>query len=235
MCGRSSLTKTEKELEMRFNATFYSENLERYNPLPNFNVAPSHMHPVITNQDPTHFQPFRWGLIPSWAKDHKIGYKMINARKETVLEKNAFKKAVEKRRCIVPFDGFYEWKKLKDGKQPYRITLKDGGLFSVAAIWEKWKNPAGEIVYSFSLLTQEPNKLMANIHDRMPAILLPNQEKIWLDNELPAKDVLQMIIPYPDEELVAYPVSKAVGNVRNNDPSLLLKVRDDSMDQGSLF
>ena len=235
MCGRSSLTKTEKELEIRFNATFYSENLERYNPLPNFNVAPSHMHPVITNQDPTHFQPFRWGLIPFWAKDHKIGYKMINARKETVLEKTAFKKAIEKRRCIVPFDGFYEWKKVDGGKQPYRITLKDGGLFSVAGIWEKWKDPKGEIVYSFSLLTQEPNKLMANIHDRMPAILLPDQEKIWLDNELPAKDVLQMIIPYPDDELVAYPVSKAVGNVRNNDASLLLEVDDTIGDQGSLF
>ncbi len=235
MCGRSSLTKTEKELEMRFNATFYSENLEKYNPLPNFNVAPSHMHPVITNQDPTHFQPFRWGLIPFWAKDHKIGYKMINARKETVMEKTAFKKAIEKRRCIVPFDGFYEWKKVDGGKQPYRITLKDGGLFSVAGIWEKWKDPKGEIIYSFSLLTQEPNQLMANIHDRMPAILLPDQEKIWLDNELPAKDVLQMIIPYPDDALVAYPVSKAVGNVRNNDASLLKKIDDSTSEQRSLF
>src|SRR5690606_13595754 len=105
MCGRSSLTKSEKELEARFKATFYSEDLEKYNPLPNYNVAPTQIMPVITNKDPQHFLPLRWGLIPFWAKDIRIGSQMINARIESVLEKSAFKYAMEKRRCLVPMDG----------------------------------------------------------------------------------------------------------------------------------
>ena len=123
MCGRSSLTKTEKEIEERFNATFYSDELERYNPLPNYNAAPSHMMPVITNQDPDHIHLYRWGLIPFWAKDEKIGYKMINARVETLMEKSAFKNAAKHRRCLVPMDGFYEWKKEGKTKTPYLIRL----------------------------------------------------------------------------------------------------------------
>lgn len=134
MCGRSSLTKTEKELEERFNATFYSDTLVQYNPLPNYNVAPSHYLPVITNQDTSHFQALRWGLIPSWAKDKKIGYKMINARIETLFEKSTFKQAVSKRRCLVPADGFYEWQKItnqkgKIEKQPYHIKTTDQEVF----------------------------------------------------------------------------------------------------------
>ena len=128
MCGRASLTKVEKDLEERFHATFYSEDLERYNPLPNYNVAPTQMHPVITNTDPDHLQFFKWGLIPFWAKDEKIGSRMINSRIETILEKPAFRNAVNKRRCLVPFDGFYEWKKTPTGKIPYRIILKDKDL-----------------------------------------------------------------------------------------------------------
>jgi putative SOS response-associated peptidase YedK len=111
MCGHSSLTKTEKEIEERFNASFYSEDLERYNPIPNFNIAPTHMHPVITNDDQGHLKLFKWGLILFWAKDHRIGFKIINVRLETVAEKNAYKNALKSRRCIVPFYGYYEWQK----------------------------------------------------------------------------------------------------------------------------
>ena len=223
MCGRSSLTKTEKQLEERFGATFYSEDLELYNPLPNYNVAPSHHHPVITNMEQDHFQPFRWGLIPFWAKDMKVGYKMINARVETIFEKNSFKKAIETQRCIVPFDGFYEWKKEKDGsKTPYRIQVKDIVIFSVAGIWERWKSPEGKEIYSFTLITQEADDFMKSIHDRMPAILTPASEKLWIQNDLPARDLVQqLILPLTDHELVAYPVSSKVGNVRNNDASLI--------------
>ena len=225
MCGRSSLTVTEKELEKRFNATFYSDDLERYNPLPNFNVAPTHMHPVMTNLDQDHLQFFRWGLIPFWAKDKKVGYKMINARKETLLEKSTFKNAVNKKRCIVPFDGFYEWKKTEDGKQPYRIVTTDTEIFSVAGLWERWKSPEHEDIYSFTLITQEPNELMADIHNRMPAILRPDQERDWLDMNIPSEDAIQMLQPYPSELMNAYPVAKRVGNVRENDEELIQEAR----------
>ena len=235
MCGRSSLTKTEKQIEERFDATFYSEDLERYNPLPNFNVAPTHMCPLITNEDPEHLQYFRWGLIPFWAKDIKIGYKMINARIETVNTKSAFKNALQKRRCIVPFDGFYEWKKTPNGKVPHRIKLKDDGIFCIAGLWEKWKSPEGENIHSFTLITQEPNETLAPIHDRMPAMLLPEQEKLWLDKDMPTEDALALINPYPDDLLVAYPVDKRVGKVSENDAALIEPAILDSHEQGSLF
>ncbi len=240
MCGRSSLSKVEKELEERFNASFYSDALAQYNPLPNYNVAPTHMHPVITNDDQEHLQFFRWGLIPFWAKDSKIGYKMINARVETVMEKKAFSKSLQSQRCIVPFDGFYEWKKVPGGKQPFRITLKDEGIFSVAGLWEKWKSPEGETIFSFTLITQPPNKLLADIHDRMPAILLPEHEQLWLDNEISGEEALKIIKPYPEELLRAYMVSKRVGKVAENDAALLDEVKIEEIipkegKQGSLF
>jgi len=235
MCGRASLTKVEKDLEERFHATFYSEDLERYNPLPNFNVAPTQMHPVITNTDPDHLQFFKWGLIPFWAKDEKIGSRMINSRIETILEKPAFRNAVNKRRCLVPFDGFYEWQKTPAGKIPYRIILKDKGIFAVAGIWEKWKPPEGEAIFSFSVITQPPNGLMESIHDRMPAILLPEQEQIWLDAAIPAEEALKIIAPFPDELLQAYTVSKKVNKVSENDASLVEEFFHDDSPQGSLF
>ncbi len=235
MCGRSSLAKTEKELEERFNSTFYSDDLERYNPLPNFNVAPSHMHPVITNQDPEHFQYFRWGLIPFWAKDQKIGFKMINARIETILEKSAFKSPMQKRRCLVPFDGFYEWKKTINGKIPYRVITLNQEIFCIAGLWEKWKDPQNEDIYSFTLITQPPNGILKNIHNRMPAILLPEQEKLWLDPEIPVADLLEEIKPYPEDMMKAYPVSKKVNSVYENHPDLIVEVHYPEESQGQLF
>ena len=235
MCGRASLTKVEKDLEERFHATFYSEDLEPYNPLPSYNVAPTQMHPVIANTDSDHLQFFKWGLIPFWAKDEKIGSRMINSRIETILEKPAFRNAVQKRRCLVPFDGFYEWQKRPSGKVPFRIILKDEGIFSVAGIWEKWKSPEGEEVFSFSVITQPPNELMESIHDRMPAILLPEQEQIWLDAGIPAEEALKIIAPFPDELLKAYTVSKKVNKVSENDDSLIEAFEYDDSTQGSLF
>ena len=224
MCGRSSLTKTEKELEERFNSTFYSEDLERYNPLPNFNVAPTHIMPVISDQDPGHFKPMRWGLIPYWAKDIKVGYKMINARIESVNQKPAFKQALHKRRCLVPFDGFYEWKKLSNGKQAYRIITTNTEIFTVAGLWENWKSMDGEWIQSFTLLTHEPNDLMKTIHDRMPAILLPEEERTWIDPELSTEEALSIVKPYPSELMRAYKVSNRVGKVSENDADLIKEI-----------
>ena len=224
MCGRSSLTINEKQLELKFGKDFYSEDLEQYNPLPNYNVAPSHNLPVIKAES-DHFDCMRWGLIPFWAKNAKIGYRMINARKETILEKNAYKRAVVHQRCVVPFDGFYEWKKNNDGtKTPYRIGLPNFGLFLIAGLWETWQSPTGETIQSFTLITQKPIQKLAHIHDRMPAMIMPGEEGNWLDLSIPPKEALDNIRSLAPEEIDFYPVGKEVGNVRNNNSSLIKRL-----------
>lgn len=221
MCGRSSLTVNEKQLELKFGKEFYTEDLEQYNPLPNYNVAPSHNMPVI-KAGSDYFDCMRWGLVPFWAKDIKIGYRMINARKETILEKNAYKKAVVNQRCVVPFDGFYEWKKNGDGtKTPYRIGLPNFELFLIAGLWETWTSPSGEIIQSFTLITQKPIEKLAHIHDRMPAMIVPGEEDTWLDLTIPPQDALDNIRLLEPDEIDFYPVGNEVGNVRNNTPSLI--------------
>lgn len=233
MCGRSSLTVTEKELEARFNASFYSEDLERYNPIPNYNMAPSQKLPVITDSDPGQINLFRWGLIPFWAKDDKIGYKMINARSETVASKPAFRQALQKRRCLWPIDGYYEWMKKGKEKIPYRVTLKDGGIYSVAGLWEVWKNPDGETINSFTVLTRQASPSMEYLHNRMPILLPREKEKIWLEESLDPVAYLDEIPSYGTDQLRVYRVSQQVNNVRNNKKELIEQV--DDLEQGSLF
>ena len=224
MCGRGSLTVNEKQLELKFGKDFYSEDLERYNPLPNYNIAPSHHLPVIKAAS-DHFDCMRWGLIPFWAKDMKIGYKMINARKETILEKNAYKKAAINQRCVVPFDGFYEWKKNADGtKTPFRIGLPNFEIFLIAGLWEKWTSPDGVVVLSFTLITQKPIDKLAHIHDRMPALIKPGEEHTWLDLNLAPQEALDSIRPLEAEEITYHEVSSKVGNVRNNSMDLIQKI-----------
>ncbi len=221
MCGRSSLTLNEKQLEERFGSTFYSEDLERYNPLPTFNIAPTHLHPVISMDDPEHFVYKQWGLIPFWAKAASIGSKMINARVETILEKSVFKSTLKKQRCLVPFDGYYEWMKHGKTKIPHRITLKDSSAFAIAGLSASWKSPTGEQIESFTVITQPASASIEHIHDRMPAILLKEQERLWLSDEISEAELLQLIQPLPDELLRFYTVSDAVNKVSNNDPTLI--------------
>lgn len=227
MCGRSSLTKTEKELEERFRATFYSEDLERYNPLPNFNVAPTHMHPVITQEEPRVIHLYRWGLIPSWAKDMKIGSKLINARIEGIEEKPSFRSAFQKRRCIVPFDGYYEWQKTPEGKIPYRIQLRDTEIFTIAGLYEHWKDPKGEVIHSFTLITHEADAAISHLHDRQPMVLLPEQEKLWLDASIPTKDLINELGHIPGSHFTWYRVSDRVNNVRENDAELIEEMKSE--------
>jgi putative SOS response-associated peptidase YedK len=225
MCGRSSLTKTEKEIESRFKATFYSEELARYNPLPNYNVAPTQMMPVITQEDAYHLKILRWGLIPFWAKDRTIGAKMINARSETLTEKAAFKNLLQSRRCIVPMDGFYEWKKVGNQKVPYRMIATDQDIFGVAGLYDTWKDTdSGEVLHSFTVITVGANKLMESIHDRMPAMLTKAHENIWLDPTIKPQEAIQLLLPYPDQGMKAYRVSSKINSVKERGSDLILEV-----------
>ena len=151
----------------------------------------------------------RWGLIPHWAKEEKIGYRMINARAETVAEKPSFRVALRRRRCLIPATGFYEWKAVPGGKQPYNIQLVDGGLFAFAGLWERWQGDAGQVVESCTIIVTEANKAISPIHDRMPVILDPSDYKSWLDPQLQDSASLQPLLrPCPPNRINSYPVSR---------------------------
>ncbi len=234
MCGRFTISKTEQELEKRFGANFYTRVLEA-----RYNIAPTRNSPVITAGEPATFQFFRWGLVPFWAKDPSVGLRMINARQETLQEKPAFRNAWLHRRCLVIADSWYEWLPLGKRKQPYRLLRTDREAFAFAGLWETWspahkgenRDPAQDL-HSFTIITCPAPGSIAHIHDRMPAILLPDHERLWLDHSLPAREVEQLMMPYPEDELTYYPVSDAVNNARNEDRRLLEPVDPGAPDFG---
>ncbi len=212
MCGRFTFIDID-EIRERFRA-------EPIDLKPNYNVAPTQEVAVIH----THGQlaMFRWGLIPFWAKDPSIGNNLINARAETVDEKPSFKHSLQRKRCLVVADGFYEWKKEGTKKRPHRITLKNKELFGFAGLWDTWKSPNGDLVNSCSIITTNPNDLMAPIHNRMPVILSRDSEQVWLDHSIMDSQFLKnMLVPYPAELMIAYEVSTLVNSPRNNGPECL--------------
>jgi putative SOS response-associated peptidase YedK len=216
MCGRYTIVKKAEAIEQRFGA-----HLEKDAFRESFNAAPTQVLPVISNSSPEAISYFKWGLIPFWAKDASIGNKMINARAETLTQKPSFKKSLQGKRCLVIADGFYEWKKEGKTKQPYRITLKDNGLFAFAGLWDEWKDPAGNKVQTFTIITTDPNELMASIHNRMPVILPPAHEKHWLNPDLKPADALELLLPYNASDMEAYPVSTLVNSPANNSPEVI--------------
>lgn len=220
MCGRYTITVTLEELIVRYMIGVTNIPYHR----PKYNVAPGQMVPAVISDGRTNrLGELRWGLIPSWAKDEKIGNRLLNARAETAAEKPAFRGPLRLKRCLVPADGFYEWRTEPDGsKQPMRIVLKSGGIFSMAGLYETWIAPDGRRISTVAILTTEPNELMATIHNRMPVILRPEDEALWLDRSVRDPGALEALYaPYPADELEAYPVGKAVGNVKVDDPSLI--------------
>lgn len=216
MCGRFSFSPLAKIIEDRFDVKVDST---RYKP--RYNSAPSQDLAVISNVSPHEVSFYRWGLIPFWAKDKSIGNKLINAKAETIAEKPSFKNSLKRKRCLVLSDGFYEWKSVdKKEKIPYRITLKDNGLFAMAGLWDSWKDSDGTVIHSFTIITTTPNSLMENIHTRMPVILKREFEKAWLTDD--NTDFLQTLLKsYPENEMTAYPVSKLVNSPVNDVPELL--------------
>jgi len=209
MCGRYALYTTN-EINDRYQVKGSGALRASYN------VAPSQVMPVVTS-DGLHLM--RWGLIPPWARDEKIGYRLINARSETVFDKPMWKKPIMQRRCLIPANGFYEWQKRGDGKHPYFVHLKDEQLFSFAGIWETWRHE-GKIWETYSILTTTPNKDVDAIHDRMPVILHRDDEAQWLaaDNE---QDIAVLLRPYGDGKIEAYEVGTEVNTVRVNDEGLI--------------
>jgi len=191
-------------------------------PLARYNVAPATEQLVILEEGGQRAARWHhWGLIPHWARDKAIGYKTINARGESVAVKPAYRAAFRQRRCLVPATGYYEWKALAEGKQPYLIRLKSGGLFAFAGLWESWAAPEGEL-RSFSIITTAPNALMTRIHDRMPAIIPRAEYARWLAPQLQDPVQIQaMIASYPDGELQAVPVDRRINNARNQGADLI--------------
>jgi putative SOS response-associated peptidase YedK len=224
MCGRYSQTQPAEIIAKAFQVDNLPTLEPRYNIAPTQSVATVLQTSASTNRQ---FKMLHWGLIPSWAKDSKLGAKLINARAETVAEKPAFRSAFRQRRCLVLADGFYEWQQQeqKKQKQPFYFRLSDEQPFAFAGLWERWEDATGEEIESCTLLTTEPNELMRPIHNRMPVILDPKDYDLWLDPEVKKSELLQPLLrPYPTEEMTAYPVSKAVNKPSNDSTECIERV-----------
>lgn len=225
MCGRTSLYLPQSVVESRFDA-------EAVEPLePRYNIAPSQDLPVITNEKPRAIDQFEWGFLPEWAEDPEESFRPINARSETVAEKPMFEKAFETKRCLVLADGFYEWQETGEGsKQPYRIQRADEQPFAMAGLWSEWSEN-GSGVQTVTILTTDSNHLLDPIHDRMPVILPEAVERDWLDVEAETDELLR---PYPEDDLDAYPISRAVNDPGNDTPEILDPTEVDSTTQQGL-
>lgn len=197
---------------------------------PRYNIAPTQLLPVITSDSPKGFSFFYWGITPDFGQNKPVSQKLINAKAETVNEKISFKGSFQKRRCLIPADGFYEWKKLgKKTKIPYRFTLRDEDMFAFAGIWEEYETVSGESQHTFLILTTTPNEVVSEVHDRMPVILNRSQEKKWLDKYSSEEDLLKMLNPYPSEQMISFTVSPMVNSVQNDSPGIIR--RTSPMDQ----
>ncbi len=218
MCGRFSLAKPKKIKAKELKIKEAEVDLLK----PRYNVAPSQPVAAILNEEERHIRPLRWGLIPSWAKDETIGQKMINARAETLDEKPSFKGLLNKHRCLILADGFYEWFDTGQGKQPYFIRLKSGEPFTFAGLWSHWTNPKGQEIQTCTIITCGPNSLMEKIHNRMPVILSDEACQVWLSPENKDGSSLKAFLkPYPPKEMEAYAVSKIVNSPQNDTPDCL--------------
>ncbi len=217
MCGRYTFTFDAKTLGEAFDLVPPGFTIVK-----GYNIAPGqHIVIVRPERDRLVADIAHWGLIPGWVKDPNTSPKPINARAETLEEKPTFRTAFRRKRCIVPASGFYEWKVEGRTKQPFYIHPTDGDLFAFAALLEDWQGPHGEVMISTCIITTEPNELMASIHDRMPVILPKAAWHAWLDPAVQVREVKPLLVPLPAERMAAYPVSSAVGSVRNDGPELI--------------
>jgi putative SOS response-associated peptidase YedK len=221
MCGRFTLSQTAQTIAEVF-------ALEEVPPVESsYNIAPTQFIATIKQAEGSvrrQFQRMRWGLIPSWSKDPKIGNRLINARAETIHEKPSFRSGFKNRRCLIPSDGFYEWQKQETGsKQPYYIYLRNHKLFAFAGIWDRWTGADGEEVESCTIVTTQANPFVASLHDRMPVILNPEEYDLWLSplNNHDSDRLKSLLQPYPAAQMEMHPVSQRVNKTNQNDPELI--------------
>jgi putative SOS response-associated peptidase YedK len=217
MCGRFALFAAGEELVERFQLAEFPHLEPRYNIAPMQNIAV-----VRLSAAGRRIASLRWGLIPSWAADPAIGNKLLNARSETVTLKPSFRAAFKQRRCLIPASGFYEWVKVSGSrKQPYFIRPREGGLFALAGLWEQWRQPQGEAIETFTILTTEANEIMRPLHDRMPVILGREAEDVWLNSHAAADALRSLFAPYFSDRMETRPVCSWVSNPKNEGPRCL--------------
>lgn len=232
MCARYTIFHAMKEIIDRFQAIDV-----QFESSPRYNVAPTQTAPVIRERDGRrNLEGLRWGLVPSWAPDVSVGQKMINARAETLAQKPAFKRSLATRRCIVPADGFYEWTAEGKSRQPVRVELNGATLFGIAGLWERWQPAEGDSLYSFTIITVPANSLMERFHDRMPAILKPQDEAMWLDREMQDTAAASSLLhPYDPAPMRAFKVDKKVNRATCDDPSCIVPLAAEAPTLGSMF
>lgn len=219
MCGRYTITVTLEELMEMFDAEDATGDGLL---LPRFNIAPTQPGPaIISHGGHNRMGQLRWGLIPSWAKDEKIGFQTINAKAETVQDKPAFRTSFQKKRCLIPADGYYEWQQQGTTKQPYRIVLKDRPVFAFAGLYDTWVSPDGKKISTYTIITTTANSLTEKLHPRMPVILPREQQSNWLDSTASPSALMSLLVPYESSRMDLYPVAPTVGNVRNEGPELI--------------
>ena len=223
MCGRFTFVVSPDEIMERFELDSIPFDLP-----PRYNIAPGQNIPaIIEDKGQRRIGQLRWGLVPSWASDAKGGYKMINARAETLTEKPAFRRLFERKRCIIPADGFFEWQQRPSGKQPMRIMMRNGEPFAFAGLFDTWSSPEGEKIHTCTIITTRPNEVVKDIHDRMPVILRQEDEAIWLDRKRYDASLLQsLLVPYDPDQMRAYPVPAMVGSPKNDMPECIQEITD---------
>ena len=236
MCGRYVRKSTRREIANWFAAADDAQGVEWG---PSYNVAPQTFQPVVRlNRDTGQREIvlMRWGLIPYWSKDAKIGYSTINAKAETVATAPAFREALRRRRCLVPADAFYEWQKLDPKhKQPFAIALASREPYGLAGLWERWRDPqTSEWLETFSIITTDANPVVAPLHSRMPVIIERRDYARWLGADAQAQPPLDLLRPFPAEQMTAWKVDKSVGNVRNDAAHLLEIAADEPPDEPML-
>lgn len=224
MCGRFSLFSDINDISARFSASAGSLELN-----PRYNIAPGADCPIIIADAGRVVKLMRWGLVPGWAKDPSIGYKMINARAETIESKPSFKHIIKTKRCIVPCDGFFEWSAEAGaaGKQPWRIKLKSGETFGLAGLWDSWAQPGGNRLDTFTIITTGPNNLIEKIHNRMPVILERENEGLWLDKSIADITTLKGLLkPFDPFTMEMFKVSRVVNSTRNDILECIKKIEE---------
>ncbi len=230
MCGRYTLAVNVNVLQSLFGLDERPPGAPAANMgLPRFNIAPT--QPVLIVREDRDGKRraswAKWGLIPERARDPRVGARMINARAETVFQQPAFREAVRRRRCLLPTDGFFEWKKLKDRKQPYHVRTPDHRVWAMAGIWSRWRDEAGQQVDTCSVLTTASNETLSDLHTRMPVLVAPEQYDLWLDPAEVVPEALQgLLVPASQDALVMVPVATTVNSVKNQDESCLEEISE---------